>query len=160
MPVSQRAVVWLPIAKAKRPLKNTLTQDEINRLIVKKPKKENRSQIKWRRSFLFGRGREEASELSQTKSLLRYPRSIQRHSCAGYAGIPLTHGIYPSSIGIFTGHEDQVKSSRIDWEKISTDLGTQVFLMGVENLSFIVKNLIACGGENQLFAVLSRREPL
>ncbi|MEK6568167.1 MAG: uroporphyrinogen-III synthase, partial [Candidatus Omnitrophota bacterium] len=37
------------------------------------------------------------------------------------------------------------ESSRIDWEKISTGLGTLVFLMGVENLKTIVKNLLKSG---------------
>ncbi|MDO8749206.1 MAG: uroporphyrinogen-III C-methyltransferase [Candidatus Omnitrophota bacterium] len=126
--------------------KHSLSQDEINRLIVKKAKEgKTVVRLKGGDPFLFGRGAEEALELAKNKIPFEViPGVSSAIAVPAYAGIPLTHREFTSSVGIFTGHEDPVKkSSRIDWEKISAGLGTQVFLMGVENLSFIVKNLLS-----------------
>ena len=63
-----------------------------------------------------------------------------------YAGIPVTHRGLCSTLGIITGHEDPAKTeSSIKWDKIATGIDTLVFLMGVENLPNIVKNLIDNG---------------
>src|SRR3989339_1019175 len=128
--------------------KHSLTQDEINRLIVKKAKEgKTVVRLKGGDPFLFGRGAEEALELAKNKIPFEViPGVSSAIAVPAYAGIPLTHREFTSSVGIFTGHEDPAKeNSRIDWEKISTGLGTLVFLMGVENLSFIVKNLLKFG---------------
>ena len=130
--------------------KHSLNQDEINRLIVKKAKEgKTVVRLKGGDPFLFGRGAEEALELAKNKIPFEViPGVSSAIAVPAYAGIPLTHREFTSSVGIFTGHEDPAKeNSRIDWEKISTGLGTLVFLMGVENLSFIVKNLLAGGRE-------------
>ena len=130
--------------------KHSLNQDEINRLIVKKAKEgKTVVRLKGGDPFLFGRGAEEALELAKKKIPFEViPGVSSAIAVPAYAGIPLTHREFTSSVGIFTGHEDPAKeNSRIDWEKISTGLGTLVFLMGVENLSFIVKNLLAGGRE-------------
>ena len=128
--------------------KHSLTQDEINRLIVKKAKAgKTVVRLKGGDPFLFGRGAEEALELAKNKIPFEViPGISSALAVPAYAGIPLTHREFTSSVGIFTGHEDPAKkSSRIDWEKISTGLGTLVFLMGVENLKTIVQNLLKSG---------------
>lgn len=128
--------------------KHTLSQDEINSLLVKKAKEGKIViRLKCGDPFLFGRGAEEALFLSRHKvSFEIVPGISSALAVPAYAGIPLSHRNYTSSIGIFTGHEEKDKTnSAINWPKISTGLGTLVFLMGVENLSFIVKNLIVCG---------------
>src|SRR3989339_1552524 len=128
--------------------KHSLTQDEINRLIVKKAKEgKTVVRLKGGDPFLFGRGAEEALELAKNKIPFEViPGVSSAIAVPAYAGIPLTHREFTSSVGIFTGHEDPAKeNSRIDWEKISTGLGTLVFLMGVENLESIVKNLLKSG---------------
>ena len=128
--------------------KHSLNQDEINRLIVKKAKEgKTVVRLKGGDPFLFGRGAEEALELAKNKIPFEVvPGVSSAIAVPAYAGIPLTHREFTSSVGIFTGHEDPAKeSSRIDWEKISTGLGTLVFLMGVENLEPIVKNLLKSG---------------
>jgi uroporphyrinogen III methyltransferase/synthase len=66
-------------------------------------------------------------------------------SVPAYAGIPLTHREFNSTVAFITGHEDPDKDeSRIDWKKIST-IETLVFLMGVKNLSAIVSSLMENG---------------
>ena len=128
--------------------KHTLSQDEINSLLVKKAKQgKTVARLKCGDPFLFGRGAEEALFLSRHKVPFEIVPGISSAlAVPAYAGIPLSHRNYTSSIGIFTGHEEKDKTnSAINWPKISTGLGTLVFLMGVENLSFIVKNLLSSG---------------
>ena len=64
--------------------------------------------------------------------------------CACYAGIPLTHRKFASSVAFVTGHEDPTHvPSSIDWSSLAGGGGTLVFLMGVKNLPHIVRQLDA-----------------
>lgn len=151
--VSPRLLGYVPqgaeiIYAGKSPQKHTLKQDEINRLLVKRAKQgKTVIRLKCGDPFLFGRGAEEALFLARHKIHFEVVPGVSSATAVpAYAGIPLTHRDYTSSVGIFTGHEDPAKEdSRIYWEKIATGLGTLVFLMGVENLSRLVKNLLAAG---------------
>jgi uroporphyrinogen III methyltransferase/synthase len=63
-----------------------------------------------------------------------------------YAGIPLTHRKYTSTLAIVTGHENPTKKeSNIDWKALATGIGTIVFLMGVKNLTRIAQQLMHYG---------------
>jgi len=63
-----------------------------------------------------------------------------------YAGIPLTHRKYASSLAIVTGHEDPKKpGSRVDWERLAESVDTIVVLMGVKTLKKIVDGLMRGG---------------
>ena len=51
-----------------------------------------------------------------------------------YAGIPVTHRAFCSSVSFITGHEDPTKDeSAHDWEGLAKGGGTLVFYMGVKN---------------------------
>jgi len=128
--------------------KQVFSQERINQLLAKKAKQGKVViRLKGGDVFLFGRGAEEAAYLAKRKIPFEVVPGISSAiAVPAYAGIPLTHRKITSSLGIFTGHEDPSKSSSaIDWEKISTGLGTLVFLMGVRNLSKIATNLIKFG---------------
>lgn len=156
--VPQRAEI---IYAGKSSHKHILKQDEINRLLVKKAKQGKMViRLKCGDPFLFGRGAEEALFLAKHKIAFEVVPGVSSATAVpAYAGIPLTHRDYTSSVGIFTGHEDPAKEgthkpprhrrgasrSHIYWEKIATGLGTLVFLMGVENLKAIAENLIKYG---------------
>ncbi|MBU3981779.1 MAG: uroporphyrinogen-III synthase, partial [Proteobacteria bacterium] len=63
-----------------------------------------------------------------------------------YAGIPLTHRKFTSTVAFVTGHEDPTKEdSNIDWSALAKGIGTIVFLMGVKNLPKITSQLINNG---------------
>lgn len=63
-----------------------------------------------------------------------------------YAGIPITHRDFTSSVAIVTGHEEPTKNeSSINWANISTATGTIVFLMGIANIQLIKEKLIENG---------------
>ncbi|MBI5747810.1 MAG: uroporphyrinogen-III synthase, partial [Nitrospinae bacterium] len=67
-------------------------------------------------------------------------------SVPAYAGIPLTHRDFNSSIALITGHEDPSKGgSKIEWKGLSTCIENLIFFMGAKNLSTIVKKLIENG---------------
>ncbi len=97
--------------------------------------------------FVFGRGGEEAEFLAEEGIEFEVvPGITSAISVPAYAGIPVTHRDFCSTLGIITGHEDPTKTdSSIKWDKIATGIDTLVFLMGVENLPNIVSRLIENG---------------
>ncbi|MDO8663104.1 MAG: uroporphyrinogen-III C-methyltransferase [Candidatus Omnitrophota bacterium] len=127
---------------------HTLPQSKINRLLADKAKI-HRSivRLKGGDPFIFGRGAEEALYLQKKRINFEIvPGVTSAIAVPAYAGIPLTVRSINSSVGFVTGHLDPAnKTSRIDWPALAKGLETIVFLMGVSNLSLIVKNLIACG---------------
>ncbi len=124
------------------------TQEEINQMIVDWAMAgKTVVRLKGGDPFIFGRGGEEIEELA--KSGLKFevvPGVTAASAAATYAGIPITHRKYTSTVAFVTGHEDPTKKgSNIDWEKLSTGVGTLVFYMGIKNLSIIMERLIRYG---------------
>jgi len=62
-----------------------------------------------------------------------------------YAGIPLTHRDYSSSVAIVTGHQAEKAERVVNWSKLANSVDTIVILMGVERLEFIANSLIEGG---------------
>jgi uroporphyrinogen III methyltransferase/synthase len=127
---------------------HTLPQDQINELIIARAKEgKSVARLKGGDPFIFGRGGEEAEELAQAGIPFEVvPGVTSAIAVPAYAGIPLTHRDYTSTVAFITGHEDPTKEeSKIAWDKISTGVGTLVFLMGVGNLSRIAQELIRNG---------------
>ncbi len=127
---------------------HTLAQDRINELIIARAKEgKSVARLKGGDPFIFGRGGEEAEELAQAGIPFEVvPGVTSAIAVPAYAGIPLTHRDYTSTVAFITGHEDPNKEeSKIAWDKISTGIGTLVFLMGVGNLSRIARELIKNG---------------
>ncbi len=136
------------IYAGKQSSRHTLTQSEIQKLLIKKAKQgKNVVRLKGGDPFVFGRGGEEAEELfAHGVAFEIVPGITSAVACPAYAGIPVTHRDYTSSVAFITGHEKPGKHhSEIQWDKISNGIGTLVFFMGVENLAFIVENLIKNG---------------
>lgn len=128
--------------------KHTLPQDNINLLLVKLAKQgKTVVRLKGGDPFLFGRGGEEVLTLAaHNVGFEIVPGITSAIAVPAYAGVPVTHRGFTSSLGIFTGQEDPTKEDTgINWEKISTGLGTLVFLMGFENLAKICQTLIKFG---------------
>ena len=91
--------------------------------------------------YLFGRGGEEARlPARQGIPFEVVPGVTAGFAAAAYAGIPLTHRDFTTSLGLVTGHEDPAKKfSSLDWEKLATGVGTLVFYMGMANLELIAE---------------------
>lgn len=132
----------------KSPERHTLKQEEINRLLADKALEGKIvTRLKGGDPFVFGRGGEEAEVLVEHGiSFEIVPGITSAIAVPAYAGIPVTHRDFTSTIGIITGNEDPTKEeTSIDWGKLATGLGTLVFLMGMANLPKIVEKLLAHG---------------
>lgn len=97
--------------------------------------------------FIFGRGGEEAEFLFQNDIQFEIiPGISSAIGAAAYAGIPLTHRQYASSLAIVTGHEDDNKAeSIVKWDRLANAVDTIVILMGIGKLEQICCNLINAG---------------
>jgi len=123
---------------------HTLPQGSINQLIVDKARQGCVvARLKGGDPYIFGRGGEEAEELVAAGIPFEVvPGVTSAVAGAAYAGIPLTHRDFTSTLAFVTGHEDPTKaSSSIDWKALATGMGTLVFFMGVKNLPMITARL-------------------
>ncbi len=139
---------------------HTMGQAEINRLIVEKSKSGSSvARLKGGDPFIFGRGGEEAQELvADGVPFEIVPGITSAISVPAYAGIPLTHRDHTATVAFVTGHEDPLKEgSNIQWDKLSTGVGTIVFLMGVGNLKKIAENLMRHGRSPKTPVAVIRR---
>lgn len=143
----------------KLPNKHTLQQEEINQLLVDKAKEGKIvTRLKGGDPSIFGRVGEEALELADNNIQFEIvPGITSAIAVPAYAGIPVTHRDFTSSLAIVTGHEDPTKNeSNINWEKLSTATGTIMFLMGVSNLKLIREKLIENGRDENTPVALIR----
>jgi uroporphyrinogen III methyltransferase/synthase len=127
---------------------HTLLQEQINSLIVEKAKSGlTVTRLKGGDPFIFGRGGEEAEVLINAEIPFEIvPGVTSAIAAPAYAGIPLTHRKFTSTLAFVTGHEDPLKEeSSIDWSALAKGIGTIVFLMGVKNLPYITSRLISHG---------------
>jgi uroporphyrinogen III methyltransferase/synthase len=139
---------------------HALPQDEINKLLVQKAQEGKIvARLKGGDPFVFGRGGEEALYVHEHGlEFAIIPGITSAVAVPAYAGIPVTHRDVASSFAVITGHEKPGKEvSSIQWDKIATGIGTLVFLMGVENLEFIVTNLVNAGRNQNTPVALVRR---
>jgi uroporphyrin-III C-methyltransferase len=139
---------------------HALPQEEINQLLAEKAQKGKIvARLKGGDPFVFGRGGEEALYLQERGLDFEIvPGITSAVAVPAYAGIPVTHRDATSSFAVITGHEKPGKEiSSVQWSKIATGIGTLVFLMGVENLEFIVTNLINAGRDRETPVALIRR---
>ncbi len=124
--------------------RHTITQEQIHNTIVNKAREGKVVvRLKGGDPFLFGRGGEEAEELRKAGIKFEViPGVTSAIAVPAYAGIPITHRKYASSIAIVTGHEDPNKKKDIvDWKKLAIAVDTIIVLMGVKRLKNIVQEL-------------------
>ena len=139
--------------------RHTLPQEEINRLLVEQAKAGRTvARLKGGDPFVFGRGGEEAEALVAAGVPFEVvPGVTSAIAAPAYAGIPLTHRDFTSTVAFVTGHEDPTKAdSDIAWDKIATGIGTLVFFMGVGRLPEIVGQLTRHGRSPETPAAVVR----
>ena len=130
----------------KRAAAHTLPQEKINQLLIDEAKKgKTVVRLKGGDPFVFGRGGEEAEELVAAGVAFEIVPGISS-AIAGpaYAGIPVTHRTFATSLTLVTGHESD-GSTGIKWEALAQLDGTIVFMMGFGNLPTIVQKLVEHG---------------
>lgn len=125
-----------------------VSQEELSALLVARARAgQCVVRLKGGDPYLFGRGGEEAEVLAKAGipfEVVPGVSSVQSVPC--YAGIPITHRHFTSSVTIVTGHEDPASpTGRVDWANIAQSRGTIVVLMGLRNLHQIASVLIRLG---------------
>jgi uroporphyrinogen III methyltransferase/synthase len=129
-------------------VKHTHTQEEINQMLVDRALAGRRVvRLKGGDPFIFGRGGEEIEALVKAGIAFEVvPGVTSATAAATYAGIPITHREYTSTVAFVTGHEDPSKpNSNIAWDKLATGVGTIVIYMGIKNLKSITEKIIKYG---------------
>src|SRR5438445_1284115 len=147
------------IFAGKRAGEQTLSQDEINALLIEKSRiGKNVVRLKGGDPFVFGRGGEEAEALAAAGIDFEIvPGITSAIAVPAYAGIPVTHRDQNSHVTFFTGHEDPAKSeSAIDFDALAKLGGTQVMLMGVDRLAAITREMLVHGSRKNLPVALVR----
>ncbi len=141
---------------------HALPQDKINELLIQKAKENNGqtvARLKGGDPYIFGRGGEEGEALHKANvPFEEIPGISSTIAGPAYAGIPVTHRSYSSSLTIITGHEDPTKPDSVhNWDALAKSASTLVFVMGMANLPKIAQNLINAGmDENTPSALVYR----
>lgn len=134
----------------KRAKAHTMSQDEINALLVRLAGEGKRVvRLKGGDPFVFGRGGEEAQVLRNAGIDFEVVPGITAGIAApAYAGIPVTHRAHNTAVTFITGHEDPTKDlSTLDWSKLTDPHQTLVFYMAMSNLKEISAALVRNGLE-------------
>lgn len=131
----------------KTPNQHTLSQDMINSLLCKYASQGKIvTRLKGGDPFIFGRGAEEAEVLRKHGIPFEVVPGITSGSAApAYAGIPLTHRDYSSSVTFFSGVRKEGAESKPYWEYLAKGTDTICVYMGVKQLPYICEQLIQYG---------------
>lgn len=136
------------INAGKRMGRHSLLQEETTKLLIEKAQTQAIVvRLKGGDPFVFGRGGEEMEDLINAGvSVEEIPGITSGIAAPAYAGIPLTHRNYSSSVTFVTGHESAGKyRPEINWSAIAKGSETIVIYMGVHNLVQIVPHLLTAG---------------
>lgn len=136
------------IDAGKRRGRHSLSQEEITQVLIAKAEdKAIVVRLKGGDPFVFGRGGEEMEDLIKAGVAVEVVPGVTSGIAApAYAGIPLTHRDYSSSITFVTGHEQAGKYRPVvKWSAIAQGSETIVVYMGIHNLPYIIEQLHAAG---------------
>jgi uroporphyrin-III C-methyltransferase len=140
----------------KEPGCHSIPQEQINSLLISYAQQGHTVvRLKGGDPFVFGRGGEEAQALVDAGiSFEVVPGVSSVIAVPAYAGIPITHRDFTSSVTIVTGHEGYSASPTVNWEALAALGGTLVVLMGVKALPRFTQRLITAGMDPSLPAAI------
>ncbi len=136
------------IHAGKRRGRHSMSQAEITQVLHQKAQKHAVVvRLKGGDPFVFGRGGEEMGDLMAAGVPVEVVPGITAGIAApAYAGIPVTHRGYSSSVTFVTGHESAGKyRPDVNWQAIAQASETIVIYMGVHNLPNITHSLMNAG---------------
>jgi uroporphyrin-III C-methyltransferase len=151
--VSPEILALIPVATekidaGKRMGRHSLLQNDTTSLLIAKAAAvEMVVRLKGGDPFMFGRGGEELADLLAAGVVTMVVPGVTAGIAApAYAGIPLTHRDYSSSVIFVTGHESAGKyRPAVNWAAIAQGAETIVIYMGVHNLPYIVDKFLQAG---------------
>mgnify|MGYP002779290180 CR=1 FL=1 len=136
------------INAGKRRGMHSLIQEDTTQLLIEKAR-DNAVVVRLKGGdpFIFGRGGEEMEDLvAAGVSVEVVPGITSGIAAPAYAGIPLTHRNYSSSVTFVTGHEAAGKyRPKVNWAAVAQGSETIAVYMGVHNLPYIVEQLCEAG---------------
>jgi uroporphyrin-III C-methyltransferase len=136
------------IYAGKRAGEPSATQADINRILINQAHSGHIvARLKGGDPFIFGRGGEEAEALVDAGIAWEIIPGISAGvAAAAYAGIPLTHRGYASSVAFITGHDNPQKHRHaIDWSVAAKAAETLVIFMCAETIVKIARHLVVNG---------------
>jgi uroporphyrin-III C-methyltransferase len=129
-------------ADALRIPRDELTQEEVNRLLIKHGRRRRVVRLKGGDPFVFGRGAEEALALARAGIPFEVvPGVSSLTSVPAAAGIPVTHRGAASAVTAFTAHDVEA----LDTAALARVPGTLVAFMGLAGLARLAERLVAAG---------------
>ena len=122
-----------------------IPQEEISQILVDEARLgTDVVRLKGGDSFVFGRGGEELELLSlEGIDFEVVPGLTSGIASPAYAGIPVTHRDYCSSLHLITGHKKKDGELNIDFESLVKVGGTLLFFMSVGSTPLIAKGLLS-----------------
>lgn len=135
----------------KQPGKACAPQTTIEALLIERARRGKRVvRLKGGDPFVFGRGGEEVEALNRAGIPYEIvPGVSSAIAVPAYAGIPLTHRAWASSVAIVTGHKASNNDRQVNWRELAGSVDTLVILMGLHRLSEIMSRLLEDGCEPQ-----------
>ncbi len=143
----------------KRSGDHPVPQEEINRILLEKAEEGKRVvRLKGGDPFVFGRGGEELELLAKNGIPFEVvPGVTAAPAVCAYAGIPVTHRDYCSSVHLITAHKKRGSREAPDFETLARLDGTLVFYMGLGELGELCRGLMSAGMPGEMpAAVISR----
>lgn len=122
-------------------------QQEINKILLNEALSGNDViRLKGGDPFVFGRGGEELKLLYENNIEFEVISGITSPIAAlTYAGIPVTHRDFCSSLHIITGHTKENAPLDIDFNALVKLNGTLIFMMSISNIRKIADGLLKAG---------------
>lgn len=131
-------------------------QEQINRILLEKALEgKTVVRLKGGDCFLFGRGGEELELLcSNGVDFEVIPGIPSPIAATAYAGIPVTHRDFCSSVHFITGHRKKNGLLELNYDALVKLEGTLVFLMSVASCGDIAEGLINAGMDRNMNAAV------
>lgn len=147
------------ISVGKRPDAPSVSQDEINALMVEKAR-DGRIVVRLKGGdpLIFGRGAEEADFLAAAGIDFEIIPGITAASgAAAFAGVPLTDRRTSSCVTFVTARRSDCPAAEVDWDALARTGGTIVVYMGRAGLEEVAARLIKGGLDTETPAVVVER---
>ncbi len=124
-----------------------MQQDQINRTLLNEAQNGKKVvRLKGGDPFVFGRGGEELELLAEHRIPFEVvPGVTSAFAVPAYAGIPVTHRDFCSSVHVITGHKKDADKPDVDFDALVKLDGTLIFLMGLGALGHICAGLLNAG---------------